>query len=187
MSDTTTTVEILKRLERLESIDEIKKLKQRSAIAADPFMDMEMLINLYTEDGVMEIPTFGLILTGHNEIRAFLEVNAFTWMFHCLIPLQVEIGKDGQTATANWYLWEAATVHNGRTGKYDPVLFAGAYEDEMQKINGEWKLTHTILTVRLLCNYEEGWAENQINVNKDWVGKAQSLMNTIENDRGANV
>jgi hypothetical protein len=180
MAESNTTAELLRRIERLEAIEDIKKLKYQTAIAADPYMDMEMLINLYSEDGIMEIPTFGLVLTGHDEIREFLKVNAFTWMFHCLIPLQVEIDDDGQSATASWYLWEAATVHNGSTGEYDPVLFAGAYEDKMRKINGEWKLTHTVLTVRLLCDYEKGWAENQVNVNKDWVGKAQSLMDTID-------
>ena len=69
-------------------MEEIRHLKQRSAQAADPHMKIDMFVNLYTEDGVMEFTNWETVLRGHDEIRAFLEVNPFTWMFHCLLPVK---------------------------------------------------------------------------------------------------
>ena len=67
MNDSDITA-LLKRVERLEAIEEIKDLKQRSALAADPNMDIDMFINNYTEDGIMEIVNWGTVLKGRKEI-----------------------------------------------------------------------------------------------------------------------
>ncbi|MFT5134385.1 MAG: hypothetical protein ACI9SC_002864 [Gammaproteobacteria bacterium] len=167
---------ILKRLERLEAIEEIKNLKQGSAIAADPSMDIDKFLSLYTEDGIMEIVNWGTVLNGHAEIRAFLEVNPFTWMFHCLLPITIEVAEDCQSASARWYLFEAATVFNSKSSEYDPVWVAGAYDDTMIKINGDWKLTRTALTQEILCTYQEGWGKTRVNVNKDWTKPVDELL-----------
>lgn len=176
MSDSQTLDAVLRRLERLEAIEEIRNLKQGSAVAADPNMDIDMFLSLYTEDGVMEIRNWDTVLRGHDEIRAFLEVNPFTWMFHCLIPVKIEVADDCQSATARWYLFEAATVYNSRTAEYDPVWVAGAYDDKMIKSDGEWKLTHTALTQEILCNYEKGWGETRVNVDPDWTRPVDELL-----------
>ncbi len=168
--------ELTKRIERLEALEEIKQFRQRSATAADPHMDIDMLVDMYAKDGIMEYPTFGTRFQGHDEIRGFLEINAFTWMFHCLIPITIEVEEGCQAASARWYLWETATVHNGKTGEYDPVWVAGAYDDKMIKVDGEWKFTHTILNLELLCAYEDGWRADRVKVSEDWVGNAQALM-----------
>jgi hypothetical protein len=179
MSDTDEMTSVLKRLERLEAIEEIRNLKQGSAVAADPNMDIDMFLSLYTEDGIMEIVNWDTVLKGHDEIRAFLEVNPFTWMFHCLLPIKIEVAEDCQSAKARWYLFEAATVFNSRSGEYDPVWVAGSYDDSMIKVNDEWKLTHTALTQEILCSYEEGWGENRVNVDKDWTKPVDELLQKI--------
>ena len=179
MSDTDTLQALARRVARLEAMEDIRRLRQMSAEAADPFMEIDALVGLYVPDGVMEFLSFGTSYRGHDQIRAFLEVNAFTWMFHCLIPLRIDVADDLQSATARWYLLEAATVHNGRTGAYDPVWLAGRYEDRVVRVDGQWKFAHTSLTLELLCDYAEGWGTNRVNVNPDWVGKAQALMETI--------
>ena len=179
MNDADKISGMLKRLERLEAMEEIRHLKQRSAVAADPYMDIDMLVGLYTEDGVMEFTNWDTVLKGHDEIRAFLEINPFTWMFHCLIPLKIEVADDCRSATARWYLFEAATVHNSRTKEYDPVWVTGAYDDKMIKINGEWKLTHTALSQQILCKYEEGWGKTRVNLDKDWIKPVDDLKQTI--------
>ena len=83
MNDSNKIEEMLKRLERLEAMEEIRHLKQRSAQAADPHMKIDMFVNLYTEDGVMEFTNWDTVLRGHDEIRAFLEVNPV----HLDVPL----------------------------------------------------------------------------------------------------
>ena len=93
MNDSNKIDQMLKRLERLEAMEEIRHLKQRSAVAADPQMDIDMFVDLYTEDGVMEFTNWETVLNGRDEIRAFLEVNPFTWMFHCLIPIRIEVAE----------------------------------------------------------------------------------------------
>ena len=177
MTDSNDNAELIKRIERLEAIEDIKVFRKRSAVAADPSMDIDMLVGLYTKDGIIEYPTFGTIYKGQDEIRAFLEVNPFTWMFHCLIPLEINVAADCQSASARWYLWETATVHNTKTGNYDPVWVAGAYDDEMIKVAGEWKFTHTILNLELLCQYEDGWRADRVKVSEDWGKEDQALMN----------
>ena len=179
MSDSNKIDELLKRLERLEAMEEIRHLKQRSAVAADPQMDIDMFVDLYTEDGVMEFTNWNTVLKGHDEIRAFLEVNPFTWMFHCLIPIRIEVADDCRSATARWYLFEAATVHNSRTKEYDPVWVAGFYDDEMVRINGGWKLTHTALTQQILCNYEEGWGKTRVSLDEDWLKPVDDLKQNL--------
>ena len=42
----------------------------------------------------MEFTNWDTVLRGHDEIRAFLEVNPFTWMFHCLLPVRIEVAED---------------------------------------------------------------------------------------------
>lgn len=176
MNDQANMDAILKRLERLEAIEEIKNLKQGSAVAADPNMDIDMFLSLYTEDGIMEIVNWETVLTGHAEIRAFLEVNPFTWMFHCLLPVKIDVAEDCLSASARWYLFEAATVFNSRTSEYDPVWVAGSYDDKMIRINNEWKLTHTALTQEILCRYEDGWGNTRVNVDKDWTKPVDELL-----------
>jgi ketosteroid isomerase-like protein len=179
MSETDKTEAILKRLDHLEAIEEIRNMKQGAAVAADPNMDIDAFVNLYTEDGIMEIVNWETVLNGHDEIRAFLEVNPFTWMFHCLIPIKIDIAEDCQSATARWYLFEAATVFNSRTSEYDPVWVAGAYDDSMIKVNDEWKLTHSALTQEILCRYDEGWGKTRVNVDKDWTKPVDELLQKI--------
>ena len=169
MNDANEINELLKRLERLEAMEEIRHLKQNTAQAADPQMDIDMFVSLYTEDGIMEFTNWDTVLHGHDEIRAFLEVNPFTWMFHCLLPVRIEVADDCRSATARWYLFEAATVHNSRTGEYDPVWVAGYYDDKMVKIDGEWKLTHTSLTQEILCSYQKGWGKQRVSMDEDWL------------------
>ena len=180
MSDAHNTDEILKRLERLEAMEEIRHLKQRSALAADPHMDIDLFVNLYTDDGIMEFTNWDTVLRGHAEIRAFLEVNPFTWMFHYLLPVRIEVAGDCQSATARWYLFETATVHNSRTGEYDPVWVAGYYDDKMIRVDGEWKLTHTALTQEILCRYQEGWGKTRVNMDKDWLKPVDDLKQDLE-------
>ena len=167
--------ELLKRLERLEAMEDIRHLKQRSAQAADPHMKIDLFVDLYTHDGVMEFTNWDTVLTGHDEIRAFLEVNPFTWMFHCLIPISIEVADDCRSATARWYLFEAATVHNSRTKEYDPVWIAGFYDDKMIRVEDEWKLTHTALTQQILCNYKDGWGKTRVSMDKDWLKPVDDL------------
>ena len=79
MNDSNKIDEMLKRLERLEAMEDIRRLKQRSAQGpADPHMKIDMFVNLYTEDGIMEFTNWDTVLRGRDEIRAFLEVNPFT-------------------------------------------------------------------------------------------------------------
>jgi hypothetical protein len=168
---------LLKRVERLEAIEEIKELTQRSAIAADPNMDIDIFINNYTEDGIMEIVNWGTVLKGREEIAGFLAINPFTWMFHCLIPLKIIVADDLQSATGRWYLLEAATVLNSKTEKYDPVWVMGAYDNDIVKTSEGWKFTHTRLTQEVLTTYEDGWGgENRVNVNPDWVKPVDDFM-----------
>lgn len=179
MNDDVSHSDLLQRVKRLEAMEEIRHLKQRSAIAADPHMDIDMLVGLYTEDGIMEFTNWDTTLKGHDEIRAFLEINPFTWMFHCLLPVKIEVATDCLTATARWYLFEAATVHNSRTKEYDPVWVAGFYDDKMICRAGEWKLTHTAMTQEILCRYEEGWGKTRVSMNKDWIKPIGDLRRTL--------
>ena len=56
--------DLLKRLERLEAMEEIRHLKQRSAVAADPQMDIDMFVNLLHRGWSHGIHQLGYGVTG---------------------------------------------------------------------------------------------------------------------------
>ncbi len=168
MSSSLNIEELAARLQRLEEREAIIEHGQGFAAAADPNMDIDAFVNLYAEDGVMEIVNWDRY-EGREEIAAFLAINPFQWMFHCLIPLKIDIADDCQSARTRWYLWEAALVHNSKTGKQDPVWVAGAYDNELVKVNGEWKYALTRLTQQIVTSYEQGWGESRINLSPDWM------------------
>ena len=60
-----------------------------------------------------------------------------------------------------------------------PAWVAGFYDDEMVRINGEWKMTHTALTQQILCNYEEGWGKTRVSLDEDWLKPVDDLKQNL--------
>lgn len=166
---------LLARVERLEALEQIKELKQGFAMAADPNMKIDQFLELYAEDGVMEIIDWGRF-EGHSGIRAFLEANPFQYMFHCLLPIQLDLAADGRSATGRWYLFEAATVHNAATGKEDPVWVAGVYDDDITKVGDRWKFKRTRLRQEILTTYEAGWRNGRLQISEHWKKPIDALV-----------
>ena len=147
-------------VQRLEDIEAIKVLKHKYGRAADPTMKADEMCALYVDDTVINIERFGRY-EGLQAIRAFMEQNAFAWMFHCMIPQIVEVDGDGKHGSVKSYLWELATMPGRNGGEDVPLWCAGAYDDEVVKVDGEWKFKAVNLRLEVLSPYDKGWVKQR--------------------------
>ena len=145
---------------RLEDIEAIKVLKHKYGRAADPTMKPDDMCALFVDDAVIDIERFGRF-DGMQEIRAFMEQNPFAWMFHCMVPQIVEVDDDGKHGRIAAYLWELATMPGGDGGDDVPLWAAGVYDDEVMKVDGEWKFKTVNLRLEVLSPYDKGWVKQR--------------------------
>jgi 3-phenylpropionate/cinnamic acid dioxygenase small subunit len=94
----------------------------------------EEWLECFTEDGVMEGPTFGRH-AGREELRQFIaKYKAASGMFqvrHIISNIRVEI--QGDSAVGSCYVLHYRT-HRGRT----ELNAIGGYRDQLRKVNGRW-------------------------------------------------
>src|SRR3990172_2193552 len=134
---------LAKRIQRLEDIEAIKYLLVLYAQGSDKKNDPDIMVPLFTEDGVFDIGTGYGTYVGHDVIRKFLEgaPNIIKWSLHYMISPLIEVADDGQTAKVFCYLWELANMPNSK-GELEPVLIGGTYNNDAVKLpNGEWKFS----------------------------------------------
>jgi len=121
--------EINDRLKRLEDIEALRALIVDYACACDRGNDPEMLAPLFAEDGTWECQGFGKYV-GREQVAKGLHGIAgekIWWSLHYMISPRIELGADGDTATAFWYLWEATpyptstAASRRRTGSAPPT------------------------------------------------------------------
>lgn len=152
---------LAKRVQRLEDIEAIKYLLIRYAQGSDKKNDPDIMVPLFTEDGVFDIGSGYGTYVGHDVIRKFLEgaPNIINWSLHYMISPLIEVADDGQTANVFCYLWEIANMPNSK-GELEPVLIGGTYHNDAVKLpNGEWRLSVVRLRMEIMSPYYEGWVK----------------------------
>jgi ketosteroid isomerase-like protein len=103
--------------------------------------DADGYADLYAEDGRYESPFTSA--TGRAEIREMfidLRDQGFTaGKRHMTGPAMIDV--NGTRATARSWYWVAET-------EQAPAVYAtGTYTDELQKIDGQWKIAHRVQTL----------------------------------------
>ena len=63
-----------------------------------------------------------------------------------------QIWVDGDRAKAKWMFYEPA-VHKGAGA----ILIAGRYDNDFQRIDGKWLISHLRCQDIFVCTYEDGW------------------------------
>lgn len=119
----------------------ITELLNRHQIYID-LMDAERYADLYTSNGVYLSPFASA--TGHDEILGMfknLAASGFTKnKRHFMGPIMVDIAGDRATAHSDWWVADYS-------GTQSTVFATGTYDDELQKINGVWRIQKRVQTL----------------------------------------
>jgi uncharacterized protein (TIGR02246 family) len=150
------------RIQRLEDIKAIEHLITRYAKASDKNNDPELMLPLFTEDGALDVGSGYGRYQGHETLRKFFSGTSsiISWSLHYNISPLVEVGKDGKTASAFWYLWELANMPDAKTEGEEPVWIGGSYTSDLVKEeDGEWRFKEIHLKMEIMSPYSEGWVK----------------------------
>lgn len=149
------------RVQRLEDIEAIKNLFVFYAQGSDDQNNPDIMVPLFTEDGVFDIGSGYGVYKGHAAIRKFLEgaTEIINWSLHYLITPHVMLADDGQSAKVFAYLWELAKMRNPK-GELEPMLIGGTYRNDAVKLpNGEWRFSAVRLHMDIMSPFYEGWVK----------------------------
>lgn len=151
--------ELKKRIQRLEDMEAIKDLKARYAAVCDDKYNPEKGIKLFTEDGVWNGGKDFGIHKGRAAIKKFFEEVSKNIVFavHYFVQPTIKVNKNGQTAQAKWYLWQACTFKGGNA-----VWISGLEHDKYRKVDGEWLMSEMRLQLFFMTPYEQGWHKLRI-------------------------
>jgi len=155
--------EINDRLKRLEDIEALRALIVDYACACDRGNDPEMLAPLFAEDGTWECQGFGKYV-GREQVAKGLHGIAgekIWWSLHYMISPRIELGADGDTATAFWYLWEATTIPNEHSGESEANWIGATYEASMVRREGRWQFASMELILNMCSPIAEGWVRKR--------------------------
>ena len=149
-------MDLEQRLIRVESIEAIRTLKARYCDLCDEGYDADALCALFTEDAVWDGGKLG-VYEGIEKIHEFFVdmPNIMSFAIHNVTNSAVELGQDGQSAVARWYLIQMATQKEQNLA----VWLTGRYVDQLVLENDIWKFKHVSLTTRFYSPYDQGWAE----------------------------
>lgn len=153
------------RLQRLEDVEAIKRLITRYAQGADRGNDTDIMLPLFTDDGVWDGGERFGVHKGKSAIREFLsQTGSFIgWTLHYMVAPEVVVAPGGRTATAFWYLWETANMPNQASGQDEAFWIGGTYDAELVKPADEnWRFSRLALNLKLLSAYNHGWAKKRL-------------------------
>lgn len=129
--------EIIEASDRLD----ITELLNRHQIYID-LADAERYAELYAPDGKYESPFASA--TGRADIAEMfhrLRASGFTThKRHFTGPPMIDVERDRANALSYWWVADYA-------GEHPNVFATGTYKDELQRVNGVWKITRRIQTM----------------------------------------
>jgi SnoaL-like protein len=146
-----------RRIQALHDRDEVENLVSMYGYYLDK-QQWDLLTDLFTEDGTMEIAQRG-VYVGHKSIRGALELfgpqNIEPEHVHNHIQLQplITLSSDGRRA---WVRSRALS----QLGTFNRIAAwgDGVYENEMIKVNGVWKIHKDHVYTTFFTAYDKGWA-----------------------------
>jgi len=138
------------RLKQLEAKDSIRKLRSNYCYQVDDG-NGEAFASLFTEGAVLDFGRAGTY-EGREELRDFVNSvvpEHYSFIVHMLHNPVIEV--DGDAATGRWY-FEAPCTSQG-TDRW----IQGWYDDEYERVNGEWRFTSVETGFNYVADYDEGW------------------------------
>jgi CDGSH-type Zn-finger protein len=158
------TVATLQReVDRLRAKDDLRDLIVDYARGCDVGNDPALLGPLFTEDATWECRGFGRYV-GREMVAKGLKAIAgasIFWSLHNMISPHIAIDPDGQGATLFWYLWEAATLPNDRTGESEAHWIGGTYDARARKVGDSWLFSAMELKLSMASPVTKCWVEQR--------------------------
>ena len=115
----------------------IEKLKIQERLAAYTHAmdgkDAAAWAACFTPDGMFGVGDYAI--RGRDKLRAYAEIHASVSTRHLTTSPVYTIGADGRTARGR-----ATTVATAATRHGYKIIFAGRYDDILEKLDGEWLL-----------------------------------------------
>lgn len=141
-------------LEEILAVEEIKQLRSKYSHYCDG-LELEKYLDLLTEDIVLEADQkHGSTVCGKQAVRALVEAMMKRQkryeMFHLVSNPLIELIDDTH-GTGKWYLLD----YNFKYTE-EPFRVVCVYEDQYEKVNGEWKFSR----IHLNFLYPYRWPEN---------------------------
>ena len=148
------------RTTRISDINEIENLQRSYGYYVDKML-WEQVIDLFSDNGTMEIGTSG-IYAGKDSIRRYLytlsdgrqgpiEGELFN---HMQLQPIVTLSEDGMSARGRWRALILTGTHgSGSGGNWGE----GPYENDYIKENGVWKISKLHWYATFIAPYEGGW------------------------------
>lgn len=138
------TADEVKELRKLLEIEKIRKVKNMYSHLMDG-RDIPALANIVAEDCVCIFGPYGT-WTGRDQIhKGWAEVfkDAVPYGgFHATTNMWIEMTSDTH-AVSRVYLHDISMEQDPRGA--NPVVWYGTYDEEYEKINGEWKIKKCVL------------------------------------------
>jgi hypothetical protein len=138
------------RIERLEAIHSIQQLKARALYYADQ-RNAQAFADLFTEEGVF----MGAFQT--HKGREMIQKNIKFWSFSVHYVMNPIVNIDGDRASGMWY-WLRPQLNDAGQAHWA----AGWYEDQYERIEGEWRFKSVKITNFFCSPYEKGWSNGEV-------------------------
>lgn len=147
------------RLRRIEALTDIRQTIYTYAEAGDRRNAPDTMARIFTEHAFYEAKGVAAF-TGLRAIvdgLAGIGQNQVMWSFHLPGRILTELGSTMETATANWQVWEPASLIVDGAAK--PHWLAGYYDAALDLSEGTWKFSRLILNVRFFTPFEGPWTQ----------------------------
>ena len=152
-----TLEEIEKRVQTLEDIEAIKRLKAKYVQACDDNYNPEKLGKLFTEDGTWDGGEVWGAHHGRSEIKRFFSSVSSDIIFSVHYALVPEIYVEGTKAHGRWYGLVPATKRGNKA-----IWMSVFYDDEYEKVKGDWLIANSKVSVFFLVPYKDGWGKKRL-------------------------
>lgn len=152
-------MDIETRLRRIEALDNIRRVIYTYAEAGDRHNAADTTDRIFTEDAIWETKGVSKFQGRQQIVEGLAEIgrSQVTWSFHLPGRILIELNSSLKAATANWLVWEPATLVMQGTAK--PHWLAGSYDATLVQVGANWKFSSLALNVKFFTPYEGPWTQ----------------------------
>jgi hypothetical protein len=152
------------RVAKLEAREAIRQLKYTYAAACDDGVAADVIVPMFTENGVWDGGERWGRHEGRDALMAFYggASGTITFALHFMIGGDIHVDDSLTTATGTWQILEPVAI-DGPEGKFSAVL-AGYYKDKYELTDDGWKFSHVGLDWAMQARLDKGWATDRFTV-----------------------